>query len=231
MRPTISAPPLASAIALGLVTAACGADPDVAAAPDAAIVCTGARAWISVPVRIQLIQSDDATFTAHASAAEVAAVVDAADGLWAQACVRFAIESTVVAPTDPALVAAYRDALASHDLMTVSRALGALLPDAAALDPGVNVYVFGGLGMPRLGRYFSNLDAVAWADQKPDGEPTQPVLLAHELGHALALEHYTGDDPEHNLMTASGGDPTLMTQLTAEQIDAARAQAATGDAW
>jgi hypothetical protein len=192
--------------------------------------CVGDRAWLELPVRLALIRSDDATLTATATAPELAAVLDEVNALWAPACVRFGIESTGAVDTDPARVAAYQDALASHDLMAVARGLGELLPPAGMLDPGVGVFVFGSLGMPRLGRYFDDVDAVAWAHAKPDGTPTQPVLLAHELGHALGLPHYTGDDSVHNIMTASGGDPALMTELTEDQAQAARAQAATGDA-
>jgi hypothetical protein len=192
--------------------------------------CVGERDWLEMPVRLALIRSDDATLTATAPAPELTAMLDAVNTLWAPACIHFALESTVAVDTDPVLVAAYQDALASRDLTAVARGLRELLPPPGMLDPGVSVFVFRSLGMPRLGRYFDDKDAVAWAHAKPDGTATQPVLLAHELGHALGLPHYAGDDSAHNLMTASGGDPALMTQLTEDQAQAARAQAGTGDA-
>ena len=64
------------------------------------------------------------------------------------------------------------------------------------------------------------------------GNLNSAMTLAHELGHSLSLPHYSGPGVEINMMHAGGGGVVEESiELTFDQIDMARAQAVTGDAY
>lgn len=223
---------------LAVVPAACsepaaGTDGTDASTTDASVADggDGCTDLLTVPVRVHLLRSDVASLDADLPESELPRLFAAVDEIWAQACIHFELESTITETVSADGAAQFE---AATDMMMVADALTALLPRDAMLDPGVNVFVIRDLGSLRAGgRYFEPLDSVVWSDTRMDGSRTSPAILAHELGHSLSLTHYDGPGFEQNLMQAGGPgvDISMSRELTADQVAAARAQAATGDAF
>ena len=79
------------------------------------------------------------------------------------------------------------------------------------------------------------LRVILWAERLPEAAGHQPnpsIILAHEVGHALGLLHYEGDDAASNLMTADVlQNRTSATLLHDAQIELARTQALSGESY
>ena len=114
----------------------------------------------------------------------------------------------------------------------MAKALATLIAPEDLLDWGWNVVIIRDFGVGAAGYYQSSIDAAFFAQGKYPQKPTHPTILAHELGHSLSLPHYDGDGVEVNMMHAGGGGVVEESiELTVEQVDAARAQAVTGDSF
>lgn len=77
------------------------------------------------------------------------------------------------------------------------------------------------------GVYAPRLKTVFLGEIDPRGEPTNPAILAHELGHGLGLPHV--EDPD-NLMYGGGAGPHRIdvSRLEEDQVRAALEQAEKG---
>lgn len=173
-------------------------------------------------VRVHLLRSDVEALNSTMSEAEAERRVAEASKIWAQSGIEWTLESVVV---EQALNAENFRPIVRGDPMS-GPILGMTLPRDQMLEPGWNVFVAHDVGI--LGVYGCGRQVVLISEHNPQtGAPTDDVLLAHELGHSLQLDHTTCDRMS-NLMF-SGGDCQTPTppgnELDEEQIAIARAQA------
>jgi hypothetical protein len=195
--------------------------------------CADAMAWLTVPVRVHLLQSSIASFDATLDEAGFRAALDEASADWTQACVRFEVESVVDDPLTPEQEQLFEDRLAAN--FPDKRALlRDAMPTTNLLDPGWNVMVFPQfVGAPASGIYMGEIQSLLWAERLPPGAPpgeNPPRILAHEFGHAFGLTHDASADASSNLMTAEViQNVDTASALTDEQIETARAQVESGD--
>jgi len=217
---------------------------DTADAPDWIRVNIEAHRLIAAPLLIS-----------HWTPHEVELQLEQVNALWAQACIRFHLSGFGDTKATPEGEAAFSNS-AYHEGWAVE-ALNGLIYLQGFSGPHVKLYLYGEFGPPGSGYYSWELGAVFLATGPPIANLPiwyEPVILAHELGHALGLTDYDGPDAEANIMGLPdysdlvgdtltvpwGGSGALhaVTELTPEQIATARAQAATGgpvcqheDAW
>lgn len=201
-----------------------------AGAPDAAApVCTET---ITVPVRVHLLASASTSLRATWSAAQASERLTAAAAFWAGYCLQVDEESVVTTTAEAAGEAAFASATASApiDSLRLRDALRDTVPRAALLASGWNVFVIHDFNAPTVGVFIPDpgVQSVFVAQQRIDGTPLAPFILAHELGHALSLEHYSGADRERNLMRDDPHRLVEPVELTPAQAAAASAQAASG---
>ena len=192
--------------------------------------CTVQWDWLTLPVRVALLSSAQDNLTTTVTAEEVAAFLEHTNGIWAQACIRFEMESisTVVATAEGE--EAYLAALADPVPGAMLGAMQVVMPQEDLLEIGWNIVVIKSFGISANGVYSEETDTVFFAQGKIPTKPTHPTILAHELGHSLGLPHYNGANVEFNLMHSGGsGDPETSTELTEDQMDTARAVGETGD--
>ncbi len=240
-----SAPGLAAGflVALLAVLAACGGS--VAGRPetdagstggsldaDAGATLPGCSATIVVPVRMHLLASGNASLDATWTLAEARAQLTRAADFWKQSCVLLLEEGLVSTNAEAAGEAAFAAATSSTpvDSLRLRSALSATVPRAALLTPGWNVFVIHDFAAPTIGVFIPDpgVQSIFVAQQRVDGTPLAPLILAHEFGHSFALEHYAGPNRELNLMR---DDPHLLTtraELTDGQLSTAKTQAGSG---
>jgi hypothetical protein len=154
---------------------------------------------------------------------ELTAMVAAVNDIWVQAGIRFDLRRVTALPARGEEAfrelrnSGERNARVLRELYDLSdRAADGwtlvLIEDMGALPPGV---YFCDQQILFSGRVFGRNQRVI-----------PPNVIAHELGHALGLEHACGQG--ENLMCADGQSPTLLWD---EQIQTARGQADTGAAF
>lgn len=200
--------------------------------------CTDLLDWVSIPVRFHLLRSDIEGLNATLSETDLLQLVDEAQSILNQACIHIGVESIVEDPISTAQEDAYRAAW-SNPADVAPEALKpimiAAMPKDNLLSPGWNVMVFKHFNKYASGVYLSEIPSVLFAEQIPPmggGTPNPPVILAHELGHALGLLHYEGPGLESNLMCESVyQNRDTANQLTPPQIETAHAQASTGQTY
>ena len=156
---------------------------------------------LTVPVRVHLLRSEqEAALNTTLTEADVARIFGKVNKIWAPAGIRFEVESVGE---------------------TRMLAAGRALPRERLLNDGLNVSYI--KSADENGFWTGKLVVVkdtAWLKKVPDGvdEPI-PRVTAHELGHALGLEHR---QEVTNLM-ASGTTGFLLNE---SEIKAAREMAA-----
>jgi len=172
---------------------------------------TGAEEFI-IPVRIHLVHSDqDAAFTTTLTEVDIQRIMGKVNTIWAQANIRFAIESI-------GKTTALKPPSDSHSAMFGS--VVAAMPKDRLLEKGINIFYVKEL-TPN-GFYSNGLIFVkdtARLTEVPGGldEPI-PRVTAHEIGHALSLQHR---QEETNLMASGKSGFSLNeAEITATRVAA-----------
>ncbi len=180
---------------------------------------------ITLSVRAHVLSSRLGEIDSSLSDAGVRALFDRANEVWAQAEVRWVLESIVREP------AQMEDALETS-IQTATPISGSLLlsvlPQSNLFTGSWDVFFVSDLtsiaGFP--GVFFPSLPGMIASEVDPAGLGDPGRILAHELGHSLTLEHAPCTQ-EGNLMSP-GCASTDRTRLTASQIAASRGQADLG---
>ena len=188
---------------------------------------------MELPVRFHLVRSSLSELNATLTAAEVPGLVAEVQSYWDQACIRIQIESVIQNDVSPEQEQAYTQAW-QGDVQgpQMKQLMTDVMPKGNRLSPGWNVMIFRQFNKFASGVYLSEIGSVLWAEALPPpagSGPNPPVILAHEVGHALGLLHYEGAGLKENLMCEDVmQNQTTAAGLTPEQIGIARAQALTG---
>jgi hypothetical protein len=178
-----------------------------------------------LPVRVLLLQSDAQAVHSSLSDSDVEALFETVNEIWAQAEIQFQIESML-------RVEANNESDFVEALEEGSRAqpgtLQNLYPADALLGEGFNVVYVEDFGAMPPGVYHCGQGVVMMARYfgAASSRSVPPNVLAHELGHALGLDHLCGEG--ENLMCADGRQPTALNDA---QIESASAQAQSGRAF
>ena len=204
--------------------------PTAPSEPATAMDCEEGDSWLFLPVRFHRLSSSVSHLNGSMGDDSIAAYLEHVNALWAQACIQFELESVVETTAASEGEALFMSAIETPVKGAVAKALSSVVSPQDLLEPGWNVVLIQSFGVPAAGVYNTTVGAVFFSEGKNPSNPTHPTILAHELGHALGLSHYYGPGVDVNLMHEGGtGSVEESNELTAEQIAAARAQAATGD--
>jgi len=172
-----------------------------------------------------VLSSAVTAFDAAFSDLEVQSLMARVNEVWAQADIRWQVESIV---REPVANEAQLMAAAAGQIALTTTLLASALPRDQLFSGRWDVFLIrdltAALGAP--GIFFPSLPAVLASEIDPAGLNDPGRILAHELGHSLTLAHVPCTS-QGNLM-APGCDSANRTRLTDAQIAATRAQALTG---
>ena len=153
---------------------------------------------------------------------DIGEMVKRANRYWEQAGIQWDLLPVVERNLD---AATFGPITGNEQRAEMKERLIAATPNPGSRDDRVwRVVIMKELPFPAGGLYFAENHTVYFAEKTRRGA-TKPVVLAHELGHALGLRHT--DNPS-NLMSI--GNPEEKRLLSEEQITAVRTQAAKGPA-
>ncbi len=203
-----------------LVAAACGSD--ATSVPGGGPITPNT---LVLPVRVHILSSRIAALEAGSDDAAVGALLGRVNEVWAQADIRWSLESVI------------REAAGAEDQLELALGgaipltgdvLASVLPRDSLTGGAWDVFLVRDLsavaGFP--GVFFPSIPGVIASEVDPAGLDDPGRILAHELGHSLTLQH-VACTPAGNLM-APGCASSNRTRLDPDQILAARAQARTG---
>ena len=176
-----------------------------------------------LPLSVYALTSDTTTALDNGHTdAELHAMIGQVNQIWAQANIRFDLQVIQRLPAQG------EDAFA--ELMDQggrdAQVLRGLFDRSQLPSEGWSMVLVDDMGAMAPGVYFC--DQQVLVSGRVFGRQSRQVpanVIAHELGHALGLDHACGEG--ENLMCADGMQPTL---LWAQQISESRTQAMTGSA-
>jgi hypothetical protein len=178
-------------------------------------------------VRVHLLESEFAPLSTTLTDQEVEQLLASVNAIWQQAGITWELESIV---RERAVNAADYERLLSGDLSPSGPGIASVLPPGSVTTDRWDVFYLRDLGGIAGGVYLPPLTAIVVAELDPTGsrDITGSVarILAHELGHSLALQHVPCA-AEGNLM-APGCTMGDRERLAPGQIDVARNRAASG---
>ena len=195
--------------------------------------CAADMPWLEVPIRFHLLRSEILNLNATFSENQISTLLADAQQLWNQACIRLVIEAVVENRLTPMQEMDYIQRKDELEASGFRQLMLDVMPRSNLLRPGWNVMVFRAFERFSSGVYFSEIPSVLFAERLPEAAGSglnPPIILAHEIGHALSLRHYEGADVDQNLMNVDIMQNQMTgTYLTPSQIEQARASAQSGD--
>lgn len=183
---------------------------------------------IRLDVRVHVLQSGEfAPLNSTLAPVDVDTLFAGVNAVWRQAGIVWRVESVV---REPARNVGEYARIFRGQLPPSVQALSSIFPTDHLLPGKWDVFVIRDFGDVAGGIYLQTLGVVLFAELGPDGSQAPDGagrrILAHELGHSLGLPHVTCT-PQGNLM-APGCAFEDRIRLSAEQVAAARKQAARG---
>lgn len=195
--------------------------------------CTEGLPWVEVPIRFHLLRSEILNLNATFSESDISTLVADAQQLWDQACIRLVVETVIENPLTAMQEMDYNQRKDEVEASGFRQLMLNAMPRNNLLRPGWNVMVFRAFERFSSGVYFSEIPSVLFAERLPaaaGSTPNPAIILAHEIGHALSLRHYEGEDVAQNLMNVDIMQNQMTgIYLTPNQIEQARASAQSGD--
>ena len=195
--------------------------------------CPAGLPWIEIPTRFHLLSSSIDSLNATLSEAQLRETLAEAQLYLDQACIKVRVERVVRDEVGAERERRFSEVLASNPSNEAFRAMMVdVIPREKLLSPGWNIMVFKAFERFTSGVYLTDIPSVLWAEQLPavaGGAPNPPLILAHEIGHALGLLHYEGPGIERNLMCQEViQNKETASELNEEQVARARQQAESG---
>jgi len=183
---------------------------------------------IELDVRVHLLESDEFTqLSTTLTGPEVGTLFEGVNEIWAEAGIRWVIESIV---REPATNQELFGQVIRGEIPFTGSVLASLLPREQLLMGKWDVFLIRDLGGSLGGIYIGGIPAVIGAELDPLGArdlaSSMPRIVAHELGHSIGLAHV--DCVAAGNLMASGCFQGVRTRLTASQTEIARNQARTG---